>query len=366
MEEASEHNKKQSVPVLPWMRSPIDRFEVALENMDFTPLFPVQVAVWQETIGPGSCERDLCINSPTGSGKTLAYALPIVQMLSTRAVRCLRGLVVLPTRDLAVQRLNLKHVRGMLLYGPPGSGKTLIAQSICKFLNAKEPLTGCVRCIPRSIREENKELKVTYTSSYLMKLIPLLRAILENLHAFKIDGRKAFNNIFIIGTTNRKELIDEALLREGRIEIHVKVEYPDEQGRLQILSIYTTNMGQNFVLNRGVNLHEIACRTDGCSGSALASLVTRAHSYVVVHTVENGLLQHIKDDFKVTMNHFLRAIEDVKSGLQESDLEPSSNPFSTVWTTTYECARMTRDARAEPLQPSVLCPKFAGTLAYLA
>ncbi|CAL5430650.1 unnamed protein product [Camellia sinensis] len=101
MEEASEHNKKQSVPVLPWMRSPIDvslfdecplnllpfldpRLEVALENMGFTSLFPVQVAVWQETIGPGSCERDLCINSPTGSGKTLAYALPIVQMLSTQ------------------------------------------------------------------------------------------------------------------------------------------------------------------------------------------------------------------------------------------------------------------------------------------
>ncbi|CAL5354821.1 unnamed protein product [Camellia sinensis] len=121
MEEASEHNKKQSVPVLPWMRSPIDvslfdecplnllpfldpRLEVALENMGFTSLFPVQVAVWQETIGPVSCERDLCINSPTGSGKAPAYALPIVQMLSTRAVRCLCVLVVLPTRDLAVLR----------------------------------------------------------------------------------------------------------------------------------------------------------------------------------------------------------------------------------------------------------------------
>ncbi|CAL5430646.1 unnamed protein product [Camellia sinensis] len=127
MEEASEHNKKQSVPVLPWMRSPIDvslfdecplnllpfldpRLEVALENMGFTSLFPVQVAVWQETIGPGSCERDLCINSPTGSGKTLAYALPIVQMLSTRAVRCLRVLVVLPTRDLAVLEERGAHV----------------------------------------------------------------------------------------------------------------------------------------------------------------------------------------------------------------------------------------------------------------
>lgn len=76
---------------------------VALQNMGFSSLFPVQVAVWQETIGPGAFERDLCVNSPTGSGKTLAYALPIVQALSSHAVKCLRALVVLPTRDLALQ-----------------------------------------------------------------------------------------------------------------------------------------------------------------------------------------------------------------------------------------------------------------------
>lgn len=116
MEEA----KKKSVPVLPWMRSPVDvslfedcpldhlpcldpRLKVALQNMGISSLFSVQVAVWQETIGPGLFERDLCINSPTGSGKTLSYALPIVQTLSNRAVRCLRALVVLPTRDLALQ-----------------------------------------------------------------------------------------------------------------------------------------------------------------------------------------------------------------------------------------------------------------------
>lgn len=76
---------------------------MALQNMGISSLFPVQVAVWQEAIGPGAFERDLCVNSPTGSGKTLAYALPIVQMLSTRAVKCLRAIVVLPTRDLAFQ-----------------------------------------------------------------------------------------------------------------------------------------------------------------------------------------------------------------------------------------------------------------------
>ncbi|TXG47985.1 hypothetical protein EZV62_027279 [Acer yangbiense] len=115
-----EEPSKKSVPILPWMRSPIDvsiyedcpletlpcldsRLKVPLQSMGISLLFPVQVAVWQETVGPGSFERDVCINSPTGSGKTLAYALPIVQTLSKRAVRCLRALVVLPTRDLALQ-----------------------------------------------------------------------------------------------------------------------------------------------------------------------------------------------------------------------------------------------------------------------
>ena len=76
---------------------------MALQNMGISSLFPVQVAVWQETIGPGLFERDLCTNSPTGSRKSLSYALPIVQALSNLAVRSLRALVVLPTRDLALQ-----------------------------------------------------------------------------------------------------------------------------------------------------------------------------------------------------------------------------------------------------------------------
>ncbi|KFK44982.1 hypothetical protein AALP_AA1G328700 [Arabis alpina] len=112
--------ERETDSVVPWMRAPIDvchvdscdldtlpflhpRLKKALENMGITSLFPVQVAVWHETIGPGGFERDICVNSPTGSGKTLAYALPIVQMLESRAVRCIRALVVVPTRDLAEQ-----------------------------------------------------------------------------------------------------------------------------------------------------------------------------------------------------------------------------------------------------------------------
>ncbi|PIM99452.1 DEAD-box ATP-dependent RNA helicase [Handroanthus impetiginosus] len=120
MEELEAKRKKKSVPVIPWMRDAVDislsdsclldslpfldpRLKRDLHRMGYNSLFPVQVAVWHETIGPGCFERDLCINSPTGSGKTLAYALPILQALSTRTIKCLRALVVLPTRDLAVQ-----------------------------------------------------------------------------------------------------------------------------------------------------------------------------------------------------------------------------------------------------------------------
>ncbi|KAK3155595.1 hypothetical protein QOZ80_2BG0205280 [Eleusine coracana subsp. coracana] len=115
-----EEGPSDRVPHLPWMRRPVDidafsgcpvsqlprldpRLVEALQRMGIESFFPVQEAAWLETIGPGAFERDICINSPTGSGKTLAYALPIVQALSTRKVRCLCALVVLPTRDLALQ-----------------------------------------------------------------------------------------------------------------------------------------------------------------------------------------------------------------------------------------------------------------------
>ncbi|CAL5383955.1 unnamed protein product [Camellia sinensis] len=249
------------------------------------------------------------------------------------------------------KRLNLKHVRGMLLYGPPGSGKTLIARNICKLLNAKEPLIihgpdvlnafqGVSERKIRSLFEAANEDENRYGAKSELHIIIFdeidsiakKRGVAMGQHHMDdrlvnqlltmIDGMEVLNNIFIIATTNRKELIDEALLREGRIELHIKLEYPDERGRLQILDINTRNMRQAFVLDEDVNLQEIACRTDGCSGSAIASLVTRAHSYAVVQTGERGLVKHVQKDVKVTMNHFLHAIEDIKSRLHESSLEP--------------------------------------------
>ncbi|RZC53288.1 hypothetical protein C5167_012150 [Papaver somniferum] len=101
-----EEPKEKKIPVLPWMRAPINVNlieDILLERVPGLDPRLVEALVWKQTIGPGQFERDLCIISPTGSGKTFSYALPIVQSLSTRNVRRLRTLVVLPSRDLAVQ-----------------------------------------------------------------------------------------------------------------------------------------------------------------------------------------------------------------------------------------------------------------------
>lgn len=64
-----------------------------------------------------------------------------------------------------------------------------------------------------------------------------------------MDGVDQLNNILIIGMTNRKDMIDEALLRPGRLEVHMEIGLPDEAGRLQILNIHTSKVGIGYILS---------------------------------------------------------------------------------------------------------------------
>jgi vesicle-fusing ATPase len=69
-----------------------------------------------------------------------------------------------------------------------------------------------------------------------------------------MDGVDQLNNILVIGMTNRKDMIDEALLRPGRLEVHMEISLPNEHGRFQILTIHTAKMRTNSVMGRDVNL----------------------------------------------------------------------------------------------------------------
>jgi vesicle-fusing ATPase len=83
-----------------------------------------------------------------------------------------------------------------------------------------------------------------------------------------MDGVEQLNNILIIGMTNRKDMIDEALLRPGRLEVHMEIHLPDEHGRLQILRIHTGGMAKAGYLESDVDIQELAALTKNFSGSA--------------------------------------------------------------------------------------------------
>jgi vesicle-fusing ATPase len=94
-----------------------------------------------------------------------------------------------------------------------------------------------------------------------------------------MDGVDQLNNILIIGMTNRLDMIDEALLRPGRLEVHMEISLPDEHGRFQILTIHTAKMRNNGVMDLDVDLEELAALTKNFSGAEIGGLVKSATSF---------------------------------------------------------------------------------------
>lgn len=97
----------------------------------------------------------------------------------------------------------------------------------------------------------------------------------------KMDGVESLNNILVIGMTNRKDMIDDALLRPGRLEVQLEISLPDEFGRQQILLIHTTSLRKYNKLATDVNLKELAKLTSNFSGAELEGLVRAAESTAI-------------------------------------------------------------------------------------
>jgi len=138
----------------------------------------------------------------------------------------------------------------------------------------------------------------------------------------KIDGVKPLNNILLIAITNRKDMIDPALLRPGRIGIHLEISLPDEEGRLQILNIHTNKLKEKQRLAEDVNLQEYASKTKNYSGAELEELVRKATNLALFNGVD--ITKDITElcskeqnmiKMKVTNNDFERAFKSIKPAM---------------------------------------------------
>ncbi|KAH8883908.1 vesicular-fusion protein SEC18 [Thozetella sp. PMI_491] len=255
-----------------------------------------------------------------------------------------------------IEKLNIMHVKGMLLYGPPGTGKTLIARQIGKMLNAREPkiingpevLNKYVGQSEENIRklfaDAEKEYKEKGDESGLHIIIfDELDAVCKqrgsgagggtgvgdsvvNQLLSKLDGVNQLNNILLIGMTNRKDMIDDALLRPGRLEVQIEISLPDEFGRQQILKIHTAKMKENNILESDVDLAELAAVTKNFSGAELNGLVKSATSFAFNRHIKVGTMAALSSDIenmKVSREDFISALDEVKPafGSDEGELE---------------------------------------------
>jgi len=251
---------------------------------------------------------------------------------------------VFPTE--VVEQLGCKHVKGILLYGPPGTGKTLMARQIGKMLNSREPkivngpeiLDKYVGQSEANIRmlfaeAEEEELRLGPNSGLHIIIFDEIDAICKqrgsvgggtgvhdtvvNQLLSKIDGVNQLNNILVIGMTNRRDMIDDALLRPGRLEVQMEISLPNEKGRKDILHIHTNSMKKFGKLADDVILDELAALTKNFSGAELEGLVRAAQSTAMNRLIKASSKVEVDpmalEKLKINRSDFLSALEnDIK------------------------------------------------------
>ncbi len=239
----------------------------------------------------------------------------------------LREAVEMPLKDPdAFKRMGIKPPRGILLYGPPGSGKTLLAKAVANeseanFISIKGP-----EVMSKWVGESEKAVRTIFKKA---KQVAPCIVFLDELDAIahrrgfdndsgvservvnqlltSMDGLETLEGVVVVGATNRPDMVDPALLRTGRFDRILLVPAPDRSARLEILKVHTKGMPLD-----AVDLDELAEELDGYTGADIEGLCREAAMVA---------LREKKDARKVGMSHFQEAMKVVRPSLDEETVK---------------------------------------------
>lgn len=262
--------------------------------------------------------------------------------------------IVLPCLEPAtLEKVGIKKALGVLLYGPPGCGKTLLAKAVANearanFISIKGP-----ELLNKYVGESEKAIRNLFiragNSSPCIIFFDELDALVpkrsqENNNAgervvnqllTEMDGLIERKQIFIIAATNRPDIIDPAMLRPGRLDKLLYVPLPSKEDRLSILRTITQELP--IEKDKSINLEEINERTEGFSGADIAALVRetqlnalkRMKNLIGIEGIEKEKTSSFrieKEDFEKSLTTIFKSVSDqdrkryetIKKIIQES------------------------------------------------
>lgn len=265
-----------------------------------------------------------------------------------------------------ISKFGFAHVKGIMLYGPPGTGKTLIARKLGSLLNARPPkivngpeiLDKYVGQSEENIRNLFKDAETEFKAYGARSQLHII--IFDEIDAIckrrgasgstnagdqvvnqllsKLDGVESLDNILVVGMTNRLDMIDEALLRPGRFEIHLEISLPDRNARFEIFTIHTKKMAENSLLEDGIDMMRLAELAKNYTGAEIAAVVRSASSFALERQIElrkaeqaveeievkkkHSEIGKNEETIRVSMEDMIRALDEVKPafGMDEDDL----------------------------------------------
>ncbi|OIV90264.1 hypothetical protein TanjilG_11992 [Lupinus angustifolius] len=255
----------------------------------------------------------------------------------------IRELVELPLRHPQLfKSIGVKPPKGILLYGPPGSGKTLIARAVANetgafffCINGPEIMSKLAGESESNLRKAFEEAEKNAPSIIFIDEIDSIAPKREKTHGeverrivsqllTLMDGLKSRAHVIVMGATNRPNSIDPALRRFGRFDREIDIGVPDEVGRLEVLRIHTKNMK----LAEDVDLEKISKNTHGYVGADLAALCTEAalqcirEKMDVIDLEDDTIDAEILNSMAVTNEHFQTALGSSNpSALRETVVE---------------------------------------------
>jgi transitional endoplasmic reticulum ATPase len=224
------------------------------------------------------------------------------------------------------KRMGITPPKGILLYGPPGCGKTLLAKAVANESGANFILVKGPELFSKWVGESEKKVRELFRRARQVApsiiffdeidaMVPrrglsygeqVTEKIVSQMLT-ELSGLEDLHDVVVLAATNRPDMLDPALLRPGRFDRRILVPSPDEKARLKILEIKTKGMPL-----KGVNIKKLAKDTEGYSGADLDAVCREAAMFA---------LREDKNAKEVKVKHFEKALKEVKPSLNDTVIE---------------------------------------------